>query len=161
MNNQLKKAIQLRRDDKPKEALELLKDLLTSSSNDPQINYQAGWTCDYMGKESDAVPYYEKAIENGLSGDDLRGALLGLGSTYRCLGEYDKSLSIFDKAVAEFPEDRSLKTFRSLTLYNLGKFQDSVGDLLTQLLDTTSDENIKSYEKALRFYSDKLDEVWK
>jgi len=116
--------------------------------------------CDFMGKESEAAPFYETAISNGLSGEELRGAFLGLGSTYRCLGEYQKSLGTFDKAIKEFPSDRSLKTFRALILYNLGKFSSSVEELLTQLIDTTSDENIKAYEKALRFYSDKLDQTW-
>jgi tetratricopeptide (TPR) repeat protein len=87
--------------------------------------------------------------------------MLGLGSTYRCLGEYQKSLKIFDQAIKEFPDDRSLKVFRAITHYNLGKTEDSVGELLIQLVDTTNDPSIKSYEKALRFYSDKLNETWK
>jgi hypothetical protein len=48
-----------------------------------------------------------------------------------------------------------------LTLFNLGKNEESVGQLLIQLLDTTTDASIKSYDKALRFYSDKLREVWR
>ncbi len=87
--------------------------------------------------------------------------MLGLGSTYRCLGKYQKSLSIFDKGKGEFPEDRALKVFRSLTLYNLGKFEASVSQLLVQLIETISDNLIKSYDKALRFYSDKLNKIWK
>jgi tetratricopeptide (TPR) repeat protein len=156
----LEQAIRLRKEDKPEEALSILKELLSKSPNDPNVNYQAAWTCDFMGKESDAAPFYETAIANGLSGEERRGAFLGLGSTYRCLGEYQKSLDTFDKAINEFPSDRSLKTFRALTLYNLGKFSNSVEELLTQLIDTTADENIKAYEKALRFYSSKLDQTW-
>lgn len=161
MTDQLKKAIQLRKDSKPKEALEILKGLLLSNPNDPQICYQVAWTYDVLGNESEAVSFYEKAIASGLLGDDLKGAMLGLGSTYRCLGKYDKSLVVFDKAIEEFPEDRSLKTFRALTLYNLGQYQEAVVNLLVQLLDTTGDENIKTYEEALRLYSGKLDEIWK
>ena len=156
----LEQAIKLRKDDKPEEALLILKELLSESPHDPTVNYQAAWTCDYMGKESDAAPFYETAIANGLSGDELQGAFLGLGSTYRCLGEYQKSLDTFDKAIKEFPGDRSLKTFRALTLYNLGKFSNSVEELIVQLVDTTSDADIKSYENALRFYADKLDQTW-
>lgn len=161
MEDKLLKAIQLRRDNKPEQAIILLIELLKSNSNDPTINYQMAWTFDFMGKESEAVPFYEKAISNGLSGDDRKGAMLGLGSTYRCLGEYSKSLKVFDQAVEEFAEDRSLKVFRALTLHNLGKSEEGMGQLLIQLLDTTGDRTIKSYEKALRFYSDKLGETWK
>jgi tetratricopeptide (TPR) repeat protein len=161
MKSKLNEAIQLRKDNKPEQALTLLTELLKFSPEDPTINYQMAWTCDFMGKESEAVPFYEKAILNGLSGDDRRGAMLGLGSTYRCLGEYQKSLKVFNQAIAEFTEDRSLMVFRALTLYNIGEFENSVSALLVQLLDTTNDPSIKSYEKALRFYSDKLNETWK
>lgn len=161
MKSQIEKAIQLRKENKPEEALNLLAEILKFNPNDPITNYQMAWTCDFMGKESEAAPYYEKAIANGLSGNDRQGAMLGLGSTYRCLGEYDKSLKTFNQAVLEFPADRSFKVFRALTLYNLGKTEESVGELLIQLLDTTNDQSIKSYEKALRFYSNKLNETWK
>jgi tetratricopeptide (TPR) repeat protein len=161
LEDKLLKAIQLRKDGKADQAIIILTELLKASPNDPTINYQVAWTCDSMGKESEAVPFYEKAISNGLSGEDRRGAMLGLGSTYRSLGEYEKSLKVFDQAISEFPEDRALKVFRSLTLYNLGNFEESVSQILIQLLDTTSDASIKSYERALRFYSDKLGDTWK
>lgn len=161
MKDDLQKVIQLRKDNKPDRAAALLTELLKSNPDDPSINYQMAWTCDFMGKESDAVPFYEKAIANGLTGDDRKGAMLGLGSTYRCLGAYEKSLKVFDQAVSEFVDDRSLKVFRALTLYNLGKSEEAVGLLLIQLLDTTNDRTIKSYDRALRFYSDKLGETWK
>jgi tetratricopeptide (TPR) repeat protein len=161
MISEIEKAIQLRKDNKPDQALIVLTELLKSNPNDPVINYQMAWTCDFMGKESEAVPFYEKAIANGLSGEDRKGAMLGLGSTFRCLGEYQKSLNVFDQAVKEFAEDRSLKVFRTLTLHNLGQSEKALGQLLIQLLDTTSDQTVKSYDKALRFYSDKLSQTWK
>ena len=160
MKTEIARAIELRKNNKPEDAMQILKALLQTYPNDPDINYQMAWTCDFMGKESEAVPFYEKAIANGLK-EDRSGAMLGLGSTYRCLGDYEKSLKIFDQAIKEFPENRSLKVFRALTLYNLGQSEESVSQLLIQLLDTTEDETIKSYERALRFYSDKLNEIWK
>jgi len=160
-SNQLAEAVELRKNGKPEQAMQILQDLLKANPEDADINYQAAWTCDSMGHESAAVPYYEKAIANGLSGVNRKGAMLGLGSTYRCLGEYEKSLAVFDRAVQEFPEERSLKVFRALTLYNIGRHEDSVGELLVQLLDTSGDSSIKTYEKALRFYSDKLNQTWK
>lgn len=160
VKEKIEEAKLLRKNKKPEEAMSILKTLLQSNPKDPDLNYQIAWTCDSMGKESEAAPYYEKAIANGLS-DGRDGAFLGLGSTYRCLGEYEKSLKVFDQAIKEFPENRSLKVFRALTLYNLGKSEESVSQLLIQLIDTTSDPSIKLYEGALRFYSDKLNETWK
>ena len=159
MKTDLDKAIELRKDKKQDEAIKILELLLKSSPEDPDINYQMAWTFDSIGKESDAAPFYEKAIANGLV-TDREGAMLGLGSTYRCLGDYKKSLLIFDMAISEFPENRALKVFRALTLFNLNDSETAIGQLLLQLLDTTSDSSIKSYEGALRFYSDKLRETW-
>lgn len=157
---EIEKAIQLRNDKKPEMALAILEVLLRTHPDDPNINYQIAWTHDFMGNESMAVTFYEKAIDSGLS-EDRAGAFLGLGSTYRCLGEYEKSVNVFDKALSEFPDDRALKVFRALTLFNLGRSEESVSQLLIQLIDTTQDKSIKSYERALRFYSDKLNETWK
>ncbi len=142
------------------EATRLLRALLESYPHDPDINYQMAWACDFTGKEAEAVSYYEKALSYGLV-EDRVGAMLGLGSTYRCLGEYEKSLKIFDQAIDEFPEHRAFQIFRALTLFNLGRADESVGLLLTQLLDTTADASIKAYDQALRFYSNKLNETWK
>jgi tetratricopeptide (TPR) repeat protein len=159
MKTELDKAIELRNEKKPDEAIKLLELLLRSHPENPDINYQMAWTFDSIGKEADAAPFYEKAIANGLV-TDREGAMLGLGSTYRCLGDYKKSLRMFDMAISEFPENRALKVFRALTLFNLNDSESAVGQLLLQLLDTTSDSSIKSYERALRFYSDKLRETW-
>ena len=161
MKTKLNEVVDLRKNNRADEAINILTELLKSHPEDPNVNYQMAWTCDFMGKESEAAPYYEKAIANGLTGGDRQGAMLGLGSTYRCLAQYEKSLKVFNQAIIEFPEDRSFKVFRALTLYNLGQAEESVSALLVQLLDTTTDASIKAYEKALRFYSDKLNETWK
>ena len=159
MNADLTTAIELRKNKKPEEALAILSRLLKASPSDPDINYQIAWTYDSMGKESEAAPFYEKAIANGLT-NDREGAMLGLGSTYRCLGDYENSLKMFNQAITEFPENRALKVFRALTLFNLGEAEESVGQLLMQLIDTTSDSTIKFYDGALRLFSDKLRETW-
>jgi tetratricopeptide (TPR) repeat protein len=160
MKEKIEVAIVARKEGRGEEALALFGELLKTSPQDPILHYQMAWTHDSLGQESQAVSYYERALEYGLKGEDLRGALLGLGSTYRCLGEYVKSKAIFDQAIEQFPADRSFVVFRSLTQYNLGFHKEAVGDLLLQLLDTTADSQIKMYDRALRFYADKLDQTW-
>lgn len=41
------------------------------------------------------VPYYEQAIANGLEVESY----IGLGSTYRCIGEYDKAIVTLETVV--------------------------------------------------------------
>ncbi len=110
--------------------------------------------------EREAVPYYEAALQQGLTGEDRPDALLGLGSTYRTLGRYVDSEQLLRRAIAEYPQRRELKVFYAMTLYNLGQSSEAVGLLIEQLADTSSDAGITQYSKALHFYSDKLDQVW-
>lgn len=140
------------------EAMQILTTELNKRPTDGSIHYQIAWTHDALGKEAAAAPSYEKAIALGLSKTDLEGAYLGLGSTYRCLGKYEESLRVFNKAIERFPKNNAFGTFRSLTLFNLGQPEQSVRVLLEQLVATTADENIKKYGRALLFYSDKLAE---
>ena len=160
MRKELDRAIDLRKEGKHKESNEILLKLVKEFPGDAYINYQCAWSFDVLGKESEAVPFYENAIKLGLSGKELEGALLGLGSTYRTLGEYEKSKHVFLKGMDLFPNNRAIQVFYSMTLYNLKEHNHSMEILLKCLIDTTTDEEILSYEKAISFYADKLDHLW-
>jgi tetratricopeptide (TPR) repeat protein len=160
MKKELDTAIDLRKSGNPKESNKLLLKLVKEFSNDASINYQCAWSFDVLGEESKAVPFYENAIKLGLSGKDLEGALLGLGSTYRTLGEYEKSKNTFLKGIELFPNNRAIQVFYSMTLYNLNEHHTAMELLLKCLLDTTTDKDILSYKKAIDFYSNKLDDIW-
>lgn len=47
-----------------------------------------------------------------------------------------------------------------MTLYNLKEYSKAMEILLYTIAQTSIDENIKNYKKAIEFYSDKLDEIW-
>ena len=157
---ELETAIRLRAEGSLKESNKLFIDLVKEYSDNSVVNYQCAWSFDIMGLERDAIPYYEKAIALGLPKEDLKGAFLGLGSTYRTLGEYEKSREVFLKGLELFPEDNAIKTFYAMTLYNLGEYSSAMIILLTNLAVTSADENIKQYEKAIRFYANDLDKIW-
>ena len=108
MKKEVNQAIILRQEGKLRESNILLLKMLENNSDDALIHYQCAWSFDILGEESKAVPYYEGAIELGLPDGDLQGALLGLGSTYRTLGEYEKSKNVFVKAVELFPRNRAI-----------------------------------------------------
>lgn len=160
MDKELEFAIELRSDGKFIESNEILLNLVEKFPNDPIINYHCAWSFDVLGKESKAVPFYENAINLGLSGEDLEGALLGLGSTYRTLGEYEKSKEVLEKGISLFPDNRALQIFLSMTLYNLNHHKEAMSLLLSNLTETTYDKEILRYKKAIDFYHDKLDTVW-
>ena len=95
-----------------------------------------------------------------MSGDDLKGTYIGLGSTFRTIGEYAKSKDVFVKGMEVFPKDNAMKTFYAMTLYNLGEHSLSMEILLSLLADTSSDFSIMEYKKAFKYYSKNLDEIW-
>lgn len=156
----LERAIQLRENGHALEASVILKSLLLNDSNNPAILYQCAWACDVQGMEREAVPYYEQALDNGLTGHEREGAFVGLGSTYRVIGEYAKSRNVFEKGMAEFPENKAMPVFFAMTLHNLKEYDLAMETLLCVVSTTTRDKDIERYVNAIRFYKDKLNKTW-
>ncbi len=160
LNKLVEKALQLRKEGAFKKSNILFSFLVKEIPDDAFLNFQCAWSHDVLGEEANAVSYYEKAIRLGLSGKELEKAIIGLGSTYRTLGEYEKSRTVLLKGVKLFPENKAIQVFHSMTLYNLGHYSDAMSLVLNCLADTSSDSDIISYRKAINYYSNKLDCVW-
>ncbi|USK29852.1 tetratricopeptide repeat protein [Bacillus sp. CMF21] len=163
----LNKAIALREDGRVKQDMTILNEartlLLKMSEDYPdnaEINYQIGIAYDNSGFGKDAIPYYVKAIEQGLSGPDLQRCLLGLGSTYRLLGHYDEAVETLHRGVTQFPEHRGLQIFYSLALYNTGNYKEAMEIVLMNLMETTTDENLQYFKRGISYYAQHLDETW-
>ncbi|MCM3710162.1 tetratricopeptide repeat protein [Sporosarcina luteola] len=156
----LNKAILMRNEGKLTESNEILTAMAKDDPKSAEINYQCAWSFDILGKEAKAVPYYEKALQLGLNDEDALGATIGLGSSYRTLGKFIKSKVVFESGLSRFPENNALKTFYAMTLYNVGEHVKAMEILLTCLVQTSNDPDIKSYERAIGFYADKLDKTW-
>lgn len=157
MENLLNKAIQLRNEKKFVQSKEILLSLI-NFTQDPEVLYQCAWTHDAMGMETEAVPYYERAIELGLEGESLRGAYIGLGSTYRCLGEYDKAIATLEAGIERYPDDDVMKVFLSMAKYNIQSHEEAMKLLLDVAMKT---ESVKTYAKAITFYKERLNETFK
>ncbi len=155
----INKGVELRKEGKLIESNNFFIKLAIEYPNDAIVQYQCAWSFDVLEKETEAIYYYEKAIELGLQDNDLKEALLGLGSTYRSIGEYEKSKQTFEKGISLF-NDNSLKVFYAMTLYNYGEYSRSMDLLLNIIANTTQDKSILTYKKAIKFYSGRLDEVF-
>ncbi|MBT2615241.1 MULTISPECIES: tetratricopeptide repeat protein [unclassified Bacillus (in: firmicutes)] len=138
----------------------LLMDLAKQNPGDAVIQYQCAWSFDILGLEVKAVPYYEAELELGLPEEDAKGAYLGLGSTYRTIGEYEKSRRTLESGLEKFPGDKPLLVFRAMAFYNLAQHDLAMESLLKIIAETSRDREIQSYAKAIEFYSDKLDKVF-
>jgi predicted Zn-dependent protease len=160
MQDRLQEAIRLRTTGRADEARTLLLELITTYPDNAGLQYQMAWTHDNLGREREAVPYYRRAIALGLAGEELAGALLGLGSTYRALGEYQLAVETLRRGAKEFPEKRSFQVFLAMALYNTGQHQKAIELLLTNLAETTADADIHQYKRAILFYAPQLAQTW-
>ncbi|MGW6536310.1 tetratricopeptide repeat protein [Streptomyces sp. NPDC055011] len=156
----LEEAVALRAGGRREEARDRLVSLAARLPGDAEVAYQTAWAHDVLGLEADAVPYYETALAGpGLTADDRRGALLGLGSTYRTLGRHEDAVGLLEPAAAEFPEDGALRAFLAMALYNTGRHHDSVRLLLTLLAATSEDPSVREYRPAIEHYARDLDAI--
>lgn len=136
--------------------LDLLRKLDARHPNVAEINYQLAWTCDVLGHEAEALPYYEKAIALGLPANELSGALIGLGSTLRNIGQLERSAEVLRSGRAQFPENREFDVFLALTLHDHGRHTEATKLLLDVITDTSEDPGLTAYQRAFRFYAGKL-----
>ncbi len=157
---QIARAKELRRNDQLEESQELLLELLEEYDDDPTVLFEVGGSYDVLGEEREAIPYYRKAIDAGLEGDELTECLVCLGSSYRNVGQFEQAIATLEKGAEQFPEDNSMRVFLALAYYSDAREDESVSILLDVLLKTTNDKNILAFADALEYYKDNLDEVW-
>jgi tetratricopeptide (TPR) repeat protein len=151
-------AVRLRERGELEEARRRLLALAAEHPEDAEVAYQTAWAHDVLGLEAEAVPFYERGLRGpGLSAEDRRGALLGLGSTYRVLGRYDEAVDTLRQAVAEFPDDGALRTFLAMALYNTDRHHEAMRTLLTVLATTSEDPHVRRYRRAIEHYARDLD----
>lgn len=147
----------LRRAGKHHDARDLAVKLASQTPEDAELQFEAAWVHDFLGLEAEAVPYYLAALAGDLSPEQLRQAYLGLGSTYRVLGDYTRAERILTEGVARFPDANELKTFLAMVLHNIGRSKDAVELLLSLLAETSADENIRRYREAIANYACDID----
>ncbi|WP_405558167.1 tetratricopeptide repeat protein [Streptomyces sp. NBC_01171] len=156
----LARAVQLRERGQIGQAREQLMELAERYPKDAEIAYQAAWAHDVLGLETEAVPFYERALGGvGLSPEDRHGAFLGLGSTHRVLGFYGAAVRTLRHGLEEFPDDPALQAFLAMALHNDGEGREAVRLLLKTVADTSGDRRVQDYRRAIEHYADDLDGV--
>ena len=151
------RAIKLRDAGQHTAALAILLDLYKASPDDAKLNYEIACTYDPQGLEADAIPFYERALEGGLAGEDRRGALLGMGSSYRCIERFADAVRTLERGVAEFPDAPEFEVFLGLALYSMGDYRRAVQTLLRHVATHPGHERVTKYQRAIHFYAEQPD----
>ena len=160
MEDSLSSALALREQGEVNEAHDMLMRLVAINSDNPILNYHCACSCDALGLEREAVPYYVRSLELGLPEEEMQGAYLGLGSTYRALGMYEDSHDVLRQGSERFPDNKALTVFLAMTLYNLRLYDKAMEHTLVALAETSTDHRIQRYRRAIEFYAQRLDEKW-
>lgn len=160
MTNRFQQAKALMKDQQFQKAQTLLHALLNENPHEGSILFTLACTHDATGEGKIAINYYNRALEQPLSLEERRKALIQLGSTYRALGDYPKAKEILEKAKEEFPEEPVIDVFYAMVLHNLNQHEEAFKLLLKKVVQINNDEGIEHYQKALTFYADHLNETW-
>jgi hypothetical protein len=88
--------------------------------------------------------------------EELAGAMLGLGSSLRVIGELGRSERVLREGLERFPDHNEFTVFLALTLHDLGQHAEAMSPMLTTLADTADDPGITAYQRAIRYYAGQL-----
>ncbi len=149
----LDEVIKLRKEGNDQEARMMLLDLQSKNPKDALVVFNCAAVHDNLGLEAEAIPLYLRAIELGLSGENLQRAILGLGSSYRCLRQYKTSLAVLEDGACRFPDNWSIKVFLAMTYHECGRHGAAMELLLKCTAETSTDKTIDEYRRAITFYA--------
>jgi tetratricopeptide (TPR) repeat protein len=153
-------AADLREKGDAKAAIEVLLEAHELDPQDPDIDLQIAMAHDSIGQEAKAIPHYERAIANGLAGEDRLLAYVGLGSSLRALGRYEAAARALDAGLGEYPDSRVLETFRIMVRFNEGEHQQAFEQLLDLHARSCGDEQVRTYRGALQLYAEDIAHVY-
>jgi tetratricopeptide (TPR) repeat protein len=123
--------------------------LLAEHPDHPVLVYEVAGTYDTAGEEETARGLYERALDLGLGGNELRQCLCQYGSTLRWLERYDESLAVLDRARREFPDSDAVRVFRALTLNEAGRADEAVAELMTVITTHAEVTDLGRYAPGL------------
>ncbi len=145
---------ELSRAGKDDEAIACFSALLADYPHDPRSYYEYGGAFDSAGREHEALPLYQHALDKGLSVDYLPKLYLQWASTLRNVGQITEAITMLEKAVQQYPNRPSLKFFLALALESAGREHDALTALFELAIAHVDTADMKRYARSIRAYAD-------
>jgi tetratricopeptide (TPR) repeat protein len=136
--------------------LDQLKTLDQRHPNVAEIAYQLAWTLDTLGRDAEARPHYDRALALGLPPNEHSGALIGLGTVCRNLGELDAAAEALESGQRHFPEQPEFDAYLALVRHDQGRHAEALQLAMNALLDTSEDPGITARQRDLRHFVSQL-----
>jgi len=143
------------------QAIDLLLQNALTNKADPKAWFELAGCLDYLGREAEALPHYERAFAAGLErlpASDQPRLFLQWGSALRNLGRFEDSEAVLMKGARRFPEMKAMKAFLALTQYTRGNFRGAAQALFVLLHSKhPEDASLAEHARTLDWYIDHLD----
>ncbi|MDM5248025.1 tetratricopeptide repeat protein [Lysinibacillus sp. G4S2] len=157
MENTKDIALQLRRQGKLQESKQMFLTLLSNDQLNPSLHYECARSFDILAEETKAMPFYEQAIELGLTDEELEDAYVKLGCIYRTHELFLEAKKLFQEAFRKFPKKEQMKIFYAMALYNVGEHAEAMGFLIDNIAYTTTNQDILKYYRTITYLGHRLD----
>ncbi len=137
---------------RPELTLAAMKQLVDERpEDDPDAVYEWASAHDFLGRESDAIPLYQKALADGLSGDKRPQAIIQLASSLRNVGDARAAIDLLEDCGPDTVTGSAAQAFLALALHDVGRHEAALQVALRALAQT-----LPLYGRAVTAYADDL-----
>ena len=128
----------------------------TRHPNIAEIAFQRAWTLESLGRETEALPHYQRAIALGLAPHEQSAALIGLATCQRAAGRPDAAAATLESGRTQFPDQPEFDAYLALVRHDQGRHAEALQLAITTLLDTSDDPGINAHQRNLRHFAARL-----
>lgn len=157
MEESLKAALEMRRDGDLFGSNKLLIELVLQHPDHAILHYECACSYDVLAQEEEAIPFYGRALELGLSDKEAVNAYTQLGSLYRLHGRLMESENVLMTGMMLFGDVGLLKIFYAFTMYDLGKPGEAMRWMTHAILDAAVDQEIFLNHRVISYLGSNLD----
>ena len=157
MEESLKAALEMCRDGDLFGSNKLLIELVLQHPDHAILHYECACSYDVLAQEEEAIPFYGRALELGLSDKEAVNAYTQLGSLYRVHGRLMESENVLMTGMMRFWDVGLLKIFYAFTMYDLGKPGEAMRWMTHAILDSAVDQEIFLNQRVISYLGSNLD----
>ena len=140
--------------DKPGIMSKIFQEAYNDFSGNAAYLFEYANVLDFLGKETEAIPLYQKAIKLGLPDKMKIRAEIQLGSSLTVKGEHESAIAILDRVYKETADPASLE-FLCIALFRSGQTNVALKHALNFILSGNQGV-LPEYSRALSDYVNEI-----
>ncbi|MHB1709694.1 MAG: tetratricopeptide repeat protein [Thermoplasmataceae archaeon] len=141
--------------DNPEAMLEKFQEVFEDYRENTVYLFEYANALDFLGKENEAIPLYQRAIKLGISGKMKTQAEIQLGSSLSVIGENESAIAILSKVQKEAGDPAAL-IFLCIALFRSGETKKSLKTALNFIM-SGNQGLLPEYKRSLSQYLDEME----